>query len=178
MPLYGNPRTTGVERTFHPDEIIVSKTDTSGKITYGNRTFYRLAGLDEEDCLGTQHNLIRHPDMPRTVFEFLWAGLKRQEEVFAYVNNRSANGDNYWVLAHVTPSFGRDGEVIGYHSNRRCPDKRVVEAHVAPLYRELLATEKSGDGPRDGLEKGCKRLSDLLAEKRVGLNELTLSLGH
>lgn len=118
---------TGVERTFSPDEIIVSKTDLTGKITYGNRTFYRLAGLEESDCLGVQHNLIRHPEMPRAVFKLLWDTIAAGEEIFAYVVNRSANGDHYWVFAHVTPSRDNSGRIVGYHSNRRVPNKKVIK---------------------------------------------------
>ena len=92
--LYGNPSLTGVEKTFSPDEIIVTKTDLQGRISYGNRTFFRMCGYSEQECIGAQHNLIRHPDMPRCVFKLLWDTLQSGREVFAYVNNRSRNGDS------------------------------------------------------------------------------------
>lgn len=177
MALYGNPQVTGNEKTFDEDEIIVSKTDLTGKLTYGNRTFYRLAGLEEEDCLGRQHNIIRHPHMPRAVFELLWNTLKSGEEIFAYVVNRSANGDHYWVFAHVTPSRDSGGNVVGYHSNRRVPNRQVLNEHIIPLYKNLLSTEQSASSPKDGLDASYKAVTDLLSENKVGFNEYMFSLG-
>lgn len=177
MALYGNPQVTGKEKTFDEDDIIVSKTDLTGKLTYGNRTFYRLAGLDEKDCLGHQHNIIRHPEMPRAVFELLWNTVKADKEIFAYVVNRSSNGDHYWVFAHVTPSYDGSGNAVGYHSNRRVANRQVLDDHIIPLYKDLLQIEKSAASPKDGLEASCKVIEDLLAKNKVGFNEFMFSLG-
>jgi PAS domain S-box-containing protein len=177
MPLYGNPQTTGVEKTFDPDEIIVSKTDLTGKITYGNRTFYKLAGLPEKKCLGVQHNLIRHPKMPRAVFELLWNTLKDGKEIFAYVLNRSDDGDGYWVFAHVTPSYDSSGNIVGYHSNRRVPNRQVLDAHIVPLYDKLLSVEQSSPEPKAGLKASYQAVLDLLNEHKVGFNQFMFSLG-
>ena len=94
-----NVTLTGVERFFDDDEIIVSKTDLKGIITYGNSVFYRLAGYTEKELIGVNHNVIRHPDMPRAVFKLLWDTLAEGREIFAYVVNRAKNGDHYWVFA-------------------------------------------------------------------------------
>lgn len=177
MALYGNQDLTGHERMMEQDEIIVSKTDLTGKITYANRTFLKLAGLAERDCLGVQHNLIRHPHMPRAVFSLLWKTIAAGDEIFAYVVNRSANGDHYWVFAHVTPSRNANGEIVGYHSNRRAPNRKIVDDHIVPLYKQLLDTEQSAASPKDGLEASTKMVTDLLAENKVGFNQLMFSLG-
>lgn len=177
MALYGNPDLTGVERVFEPDEIIVTKTDLTGKLTYGNRTFYKLADMDEKDCLGRQHNIIRHPEMPRAVFDYLWTTIKGGAEVFAYVVNRAENGDHYWVFAHVTPSRNASGDIVGYHSNRRVASRTVLNEHIIPLYKKLLAAEKSASSPKDGLAKSTQAIVDLLNEKKMGFNELMFALG-
>jgi len=177
MALYGNTQLTGIEKIFDEDEIIVSKTDLSGKITYGNRTFYRMAGLQEKDCLGVQHNLIRHPHMPRAVFELLWNTLQDGKEIFAYVVNRSANGDHYWVFAHVTPSYDGNGNITSYHSNRRVPNRQVLNEHIEPLYKSLLEVEQSAASPKDGLAASYQAVVDLLTENKVGFNEFMFSLG-
>jgi PAS domain S-box-containing protein len=176
-PLYGNLQLTGVERSFEPDEIIVSKTDLTGKITYANRTFLRMAGVDEDHCLGIQHNLIRHPDMPRCVFKLLWDTLQDGKELFAYVINRSVNGDHYWVMAHVTPSFDGSGNICGYHSNRRVPRSSVVKEHIVPLYKSLLSIEKEASGPDAGITAAYAKVKNLLAEKKCDFNEMMFSLG-
>lgn len=177
MELYGNPHLTRQEKTFHDDEIIVSKTDLTGKLTYGNRTFYRMAGLCEKESLGQQHNIIRHPEMPRTVFELLWQTIQGGKEIFAYVNNRSATGDNYWVFAHVTPSYDSNGNMVGYHSNRRNPNRRIIDTHITPLYRDLLGIEKAAASPKQGIQDGCAKVLGLLDEVKMGFNEFMFSLG-
>lgn len=177
MALYGNPQITGVERRLDQDDLIVSKTDLEGKIVYGNRTFYKFAGLDESQCLGIQHNLIRHPDMPRSVFKYLWDTLKSGHELFAYVINRAANGDHYWVFAHVTPSRDTCGNTVGYHSNRRAPNRQVIDEHITPFYRSLLQIEKQAPSPQQGLEAARSTIEQKLAESRMSFNELMYSLG-
>jgi len=177
MALYGNPQLTGVERTFDSDEVIVSKTDLDGKLTYVNRTFCKLAGYDEQQCLGEQHNMVRNPNMPRSVFFLLWDTLKSGKEIFAYVVNRSGNGDHYWVFAHVTPSFDGGGNIVGYHSNRRVPNSEILNTRIIPLYEDLLQIEKSADSPKDGMEAACKKVQTILGEARMGFNEFMFSLG-
>lgn len=93
------PTPTGVERRFGEDELIVTKTDLKGRITYCNEVFVRMSGYTEQECLGEPHNIIRHPDMPRCVFKLLWDTIQGGQEIFAYVLNLSKNGDHYWVLA-------------------------------------------------------------------------------
>jgi PAS domain S-box-containing protein len=176
MALYGNPQLTGHERTFDQDDLIVTKTDPSGRMTYVNRTFLRLAGYSEKECLGAQHNMIRHPHMPRAVFDLLWRTLQARQEIFAYVVNRSKNGDHYWVFAHVTPSFDSTGNVVGYHSNRRAPDMAVVTRHIVPLYDRLLKIEQAATSPKDGLAASVTAVGDLLAENKVEFNQMMLSL--
>ncbi len=131
---------TGHERTFAPDEFIVSKTDMNGKITYANGVFLRVADYDEKEIIGAPHSVVRHPDMPRCVLKLLWDQIAAKKEIFAYVINAARNGDFYWVFAHVTPSFDSQENIIGYHSNRRKPDPEKVET-IKPIYRKLLGEE-------------------------------------
>ncbi len=167
---------TGVERFFDKDEMIVSKTDLKGRLTYSNRVFLRLAGYKEHEVLGTAHSIIRHPDMPRCVFKLLWNTLEAKKEIFAYVINMSKNGDHYWVLAHVTPSFDRDGNVSGYHSNRRVPDRNVVDNTIIPLYQQLLKEEQRHKNGKEGMNSAYQTLLTLLQEKGVGYDEFIFSL--
>ncbi|WP_246116843.1 PAS domain-containing protein [Denitrobaculum tricleocarpae] len=177
MSLYGNASLTGTETTFERDEIIVSKTDVTGKLIYGNRLFFKMAELSEKECIGQQHNIVRHPEMPRTVFDLLWETIKSGKEIFAYVNNRSKTGNNYWVYAHVTPSFDRDGTITGYHSNRRKPERKIVDERIIPLYRDLLKTEQAAASPKQALRDGRKVIQDILSDSRMGFNQLMFSLG-
>lgn len=166
---------TGVEVHFGDDEIIVSKTDPKGYITYANDVFLDIAGYTEAEVLGQPHSMIRHPDMPRAVFKLLWETIKAGEEIFAFVMNRAKNGDHYWVLAHVTPSYDVSGALAGYHSNRRVPNRTSVEKVIIPLYKQLRAKELSGDR-KAGLEASTAMLKALLDEKGMNANQFFLSL--
>jgi PAS domain S-box-containing protein len=152
---------TGRECTFGDDEIIVSKTDIAGRITYANHIFMQVSGYAEHELLGAPHSLVRHPGMPRSVFRFLWERLLAGHEVFAYVNNLARSGDNYWVLAHMTPSFLPDGTMIGFHSNRRVPERSRI-AKAQRLYDLLLAEEQRHADRATGLESGYAMLTSTL----------------
>ena len=115
---------TQTEIFFKADNIIVSKTDLKGRITYANQSFCQMAGYTEAEMLGQPHSVIRHPDMPRAVFKLLWDTVLEGREIFAYVKNMAKNGNFYWVFAHVTPSYDANRNVIGFHSSRRVPDRR------------------------------------------------------
>ena len=168
-------RPTGVERTFGADELIVSKTDTKGVITYANDVFLRVSGYAAEEVLGRPHNLVRHPDMPKAVFKLLWDALASGREVFAYINNLAADGANYWVLAHVTPSRAAGGSVVGYHSSRRVPDPRALAA-VRPLYEQLLAEERRHSGGRSAVEASSALLDRIVRERAGGYDEFIWSV--
>ncbi|MCK7474944.1 MAG: PAS domain-containing protein [Rhodopseudomonas palustris] len=167
---------TSVERFFDADDIIVSKTDLKGRITYANPTFCRIAGYDEDELLGQPHSIIRHPDMPRCVFKLLWDTLEQRREIFAYVKNMARNGDFYWVFCPCDAVLRRDRRgVVGYHSNRRVPDRRVVAA-IEPLYAELLREEQSHRNGKDALAAGYRRLLDFVTAKNMSYDELIFAL--
>ncbi|HYG89984.1 MAG TPA: PAS domain-containing protein [Azospirillum sp.] len=166
---------TGVERFFEPDEVIVSKTDLKGRITYANCVFQRVAGYREEELLGQPHAIVRHPDMPRCVFKLLWDTLAAGQEIFAYVVNRAKNGDHYWVFAHVTPSYDETGRVVGYHSSRRVPDRSAIDK-VVPLYRTLLEIEEKHADRKQGMAAAFATVVALLREKGIGYDEFVFSL--
>lgn len=168
-------RPSGVERTFGAEEIIVSKTDAQGRIRYANDVFLRVSGYREVELLGQPHSIIRHPQMPRTIFRLLWQTIAAGEEMFAYVNNLASDGAHYWVLAHVTPS-SRDGSGHhGYHSNRRCPDRAAVEA-VDRLYRRLHTEEQRHARPAEAMAASGTLLESLLAARGLTYDEYVWQL--
>lgn len=155
---------TGRESILGIDEIIVSKTDLTGRITYANDVFLRVAHLTEAEAIGAPHSIVRHPDMPRAVFKLLWDRIEAGQEVFAYVLNMAMNGDHYWVFAHVTPSRDLSGKAIGYHSNRRKPDPGQVAA-ITPIYRALREAETRTADRKEGLIRANSLLADMLKGK-------------
>lgn len=166
---------TGVELHLAPDEMVVSKADLHGRITYANSAFCRISGYAEEELVGSQHNLIRHPAMPACMFELLWRRLKEQREVFAYILNLAKQGEHYWVFAHITPSFDANGAVVGYHSNRRAPHDDAL-AKVQALYSELRSEELRHDDRAAGMRASADLLSKRLRAIGVTYEQFVFSL--
>jgi len=167
---------TGHQRILGEKEIIVSKTDLTGKITYANSKFLSISDFQESELLGIQHNIIRHPQMPRVIFKFLWDQLNAGNEVFAYMLNLCKNGDHYWVFAHVTPSINNEGVVTGYHSSRRAVDQSIVKDIIIPVYDSLLGVEQSSTSPKQGLESSYKTLLSFIQEKGGNYDKWLFSL--
>jgi PAS domain S-box-containing protein len=155
---------TGQQVCFERDDLIVSKTDLQGRLTYVNHTFIEVSGFTETDCIGKQHNLIRDQNMPRCVFDLLWKTIAAGREIFAYVVNATKTGGHYWVIAHITPSI-QDGRAIGYHSTRRTCNPNTVREIIIPLYDSLKRVEESNTSKKAGLEAAGAALRDMLAAK-------------
>lgn len=152
----------GIQPTQHEvvlneGDIIVSKTDLKGRITYANRVFMRIANYPEKGLLHQQHNIVRHPDMPRGAFKLLWDTIESRQECFAYVKNITSEGHYYWVFANVTPDLDERGRAVGYFSVRRKP-KASALAVIQPIYREMLEAERQA-GPARAVETSTALLA-------------------
>ena len=121
---------------------ILSTTDLKGITTYVNPTFLELSGFSEQELIGHNHNVVRHPDMPVQAFDHLWQTIKNGRSWMGLVKNRCKNGDHYWVNAYVTP-VARDGQTVEYQSVRTAANETQIEA-AERLYHEL----RKGHTPR------------------------------
>ncbi|MEN8179626.1 MAG: PAS domain-containing protein [Pseudomonadota bacterium] len=167
-------RPTSVEKTLKEEDFIVSKTDSSGRITYCNRIFMELSGYSENELLGSQHNIVRHPDMPRAVFHLLWESLKQEQEFFGYVKNLCKDGGYYWVFANLTPTYDPKGKLVGYYSVRRYPAPAALNL-IKPLYEEMLRTEQRA-GTRDAIQASRAVLDGRLSEYRADYEHFILEI--
>jgi len=158
------------ETVLVDNKIIVSKTDTKGRITYMNEYFIEVSRYQEDELLGKPHNIIRHPDMPRAVFKLLWDTIQAGKEINAYVINLAKDGSHYWVFANVTPSFDKHGNIIGYFSVRRKPSQQALEV-IKPLYRKMLEIERTSS-----MQESTKYLLDILQKKEISYDEFILSI--
>ncbi len=157
-------------KSIKQDDFIVSKTDLKGNITYVNKIFMDIGEYREAELLGKSHNIIRHPEMPKAIFKLLWERVSKKEEVFAYVLNKTKNGNEYWVYANVTASLDEKGNIVGYYSVRRKPESNAIET-IKPIYKKMLESEK-----RSGINESTKILTDILNEKGIDYNEFIISL--
>jgi len=119
---------------------ILSTTDLKGAITYCNDDFIEVSGFTEDELIGRNHNLVRHPDMPPAAFADMWDNLKRGRPWMGVVKNRCKDGSFYWVDAYVTP-IRENGESSEYQSVRTRPDRTVVQRAEA-VYRDLMQKRK------------------------------------
>ncbi|OCW57218.1 hypothetical protein AWJ14_11560 [Hoeflea olei] len=143
------------EAAFGFDELFFSRTDTRGKIASGNAVFRRISRYDWDELLGSPHNIIRHPDMPRGVFWLMWDQIRQGRPIGAYVKNRAKDGSAYWVFAIITPVEG------GYLSVRLKPGSPLL-AQVAAEYHALLAAERDeGLAPAASAQRLLGRLAAL-----------------
>jgi PAS domain S-box-containing protein len=157
-------------KIMNDEDFIVSKTDLRGRITYCNKIFMDMAEYSEDELLGKPHSIIRHPDMPKAVFRFLWETIPKKQEVFAYVVNKTKHNNDYWVYANITASVDVNGKIIDYYSVRRKPNQKAIDV-ITPLYKKMVEVEKS-----IGVDASFNLLANILAEKGVGYNELIISL--
>jgi len=157
-------------KQMRENDFIVSKTDLKGRITYCNQIFMEMADYSEGELLGKPHSIIRHPDMPKAVFRYLWEMIPKKEEVFAYVINRGKKGDDYWVYANITATLDERGNIVDYYSVRRKPNQKALDV-IIPLYKKMLEVEKSS-----GVDASFKVLTDILHDKGASYDELIISL--
>ena len=165
----------GNERNMSVDDLIVSKTDLKGRITYANEFFLKISDFSLDEIIGQPHSIIRSQAMPRCVFKLLWDHLEAGREVFAYVVNKTKTGDHYWVFAHVTPSRDVAGRTISYHSNRRKPEAKAV-GEIKKLYDVLLAEEGRHKNGKKGVAAATSLLQSALKERGVDYDEFVLAL--
>jgi len=123
------------EVEMREDSILVSSTDLKGIITEVNPDFVEISGFTEQELLGKNHNLVRHPDMPEAAFKDLWDTVKAGRPWIGQVKNRCKNGDYYWVTANVAP-VTEQGRVTGYISVRHKPSRQEVDA-ATKLYERI-----------------------------------------
>ncbi len=133
IAMRDNGPVTNREIVMKDQDILVSRTDTGGKIEFTNKPFVEISGFDEDELVGSPHNIVRHKDMPKLAFVDLWATIKAGLPWQGLVKNRTKTGDHYWVRANVTPVV-EDGETTGYVSIRSKPgdaEKKHAEAVYA-----------------------------------------------
>jgi len=148
------PKSNEIE--VKPVDIVVSKADEDGDIEYANPIFYKLSGYSKKELTHAPHSILRHPDMPKVVFKYLWDELKKGNEVYAFVKNMTKDGSFYWVFAYVRGAFNPDDSLRNYVSTRKTMSLSA-RTIIEPLYEKLLDIEKS-----DGVEASEKELMGML----------------
>lgn len=163
-----------MERLMREGDYIISTTDLRGRITSVNDVLVEFSGYSESELIGSQHNILRHPDMPRAIFWLLWEAISHGEDFSAYLKNMSKDGGFYWVFAHISPVTDTEGRPMGYKSIRRRPRRAAVDA-IEALYSRMLAAERAV-GPQESINEGLAILGAMLAAHRRSYEEFVAAL--
>ena len=129
------------EIALNPKRYIVSETDEKGNITYCNDYFVEISGYSKDELIGSPHNIVRHPDMPKIIFKLLWKTIQEGHNINAVVKNLAKDGRYYWIFTEFEIRKDTDtGKIIGYHASRKRVSKHVIEI-ISDLYSKLLKME-------------------------------------
>jgi len=150
-----------IEKEVSSIDLIVSKSDDKGNITYVNPIFLKISGYTQGELFDKPHSILRHPDMPKAIFKYLWTNLKEGNDVIAYVKNLCKDGSYYWILATVKKAKNPDGSFRNYMSTRKCITATAKET-ISNLYAELLQIEKN-----DGEESSQKAFENFLQTNNI-----------
>jgi len=101
------------------ENMIVSKTDTKGIITYVNKEFEQISGFSADELLGKPHNIVRHPDMSKEAFEDLWKTIQNKKVWRGLVKNRKKNSEPYYVDTVIKPILDMDGNIKEFIALRK-----------------------------------------------------------
>lgn len=129
-----------IETDVPENELIVSRTDLTGKITYANETFAHISGYSVSELVGQHHKIVRHPDMPRSVFKELWETLGREQIWRGYVKNLRKDGGYYWVYAEVSGVY-KEGRLVEYKS-MRFPMEEALKSQMQAAYDRRRSEEE------------------------------------
>jgi PAS domain S-box-containing protein len=139
--------------------MIVSKSDELGNITYTNPIFMKISGYSQGDLLDKPHSILRHPDMPKAIFKYLWENIQQGKDVVAYVKNLCKDGSFYWVIATVKIAKNPDGTFRNYMSTRKAITPTAKEI-ISNLYAKMLDAEQN-----EGIEASIKVLEEFLVSE-------------
>jgi len=127
------------EEYIFDDGIIISETDLKGIITYSNRKFCEISGYDKSELKGKSHNIVRHPDMPKSAFKNLWDTIQDGKSWVGTVKNLRKDGRYYWVYTFISPIF-KEKKIIGYTAARK-PASRTEIEEAKMAYEKSLREE-------------------------------------
>lgn len=131
-----------LNKDFSASADLISTTNPQSDITYANDVFCDIAGYSYDELVGQPHNMVRHPDMPKSAFKQLWTYLKSGQSWMGLVKNRCKDGKHYWVSAFATPIKDASGNIIEYQSVRSRAEPEQIE-RAEKLYEALNNGQKT-----------------------------------
>ena len=142
-------------------QVIVSRTNTQGDIVYCNSTFLDVNGFKSSEVINRPHSIVRHPDMPKSIFKIIWSIISQGLPIQAVIKNKTNDGYYYWTLMTIKPQRDRDNKIISYVAyGKQAPN--IVIKKIEPLYRVMKEIEE-----RDDIDAALEYLESYLKEKNM-----------
>ncbi len=160
------PTPINEEINIPDDEVLISVTDPKGTIIETNDIFTKISGYSEDELIGSSHNIIRHPDMPKIMFKIVWGHIMDKENVMAVVKNLAKDGKYYWVVTDFVTRVDADRNIINYTAYRRPVHDKVKQA-VIPLYKALCAIEDVA-----GMDSAEKFLNNYFEDRDTNYDDM------
>jgi PAS domain S-box-containing protein len=164
------PTPTTLEFFLDPDKVILSKTNPKGIIQYANEYFVEVSGYDQLELIGHPHNIIRHPDMPKSVFKLLWETIQKGENIHALLKNMTKSGSFYWVLTSFEIQYNDKGEISAYYAKRKAVPREAITA-IEKTYSVLKNIEEA-----KGMDTAYNYLTGMLEDKNLSYNSFILNI--
>lgn len=165
------PEPVNQEIILDPEKTILSKTDKKGIILYANDYFVEICGYSVGQLMGKPHNIIRHPDMPKVVFELLWKRILAKKNIHAVVKNLAKDGRYYWVVTDFTIDVNpATGNIMGLYAHRKAAPRYIIH-QVEKLYQNILEVEKEA-----GFAASLRYFVGFLDEKGMDYDQWVASL--
>ena len=145
-----NQPVTDCEVIIPTGKILITRTDLEGKISDVNDAFIEISGFNRDELIGSEHNIVRHPDMPAEVFADLWLSLKAERPWNGVIKNRTKAGNYFWVEANFNPIYDK-GQLSGYLSAFSAASPEQINTN-SQLF-ENITNQKTHYRPANWLEK-------------------------
>lgn len=156
---------THQEVLMQKGQILVTRTDLKGKITYANDTFLEVTGFSREELIGAEHSLVRHPDIPAEVYHNIRASLDALKPWNGTLKAKTKAGKFFWFEANVIPLF-KNGKVNEHLFVRYTPKPEQVES--AKQVYQKIAENKATLRPA-GLSRVIRAVRELTLWKKMVL---------
>ncbi|MCP4875413.1 MAG: diguanylate cyclase [Gammaproteobacteria bacterium] len=120
--------------------VVTSSTDDKGIIISTSDAFCEVSGYSRQELIGSSHNIVRHDDMPASIYNRLWRTISRGKTWQGELKNKKKNGGFYWVQAYISPNLDENGKIIGYTAIRQdiTNKKRAEELSITDELTSLF----------------------------------------
>ena len=149
------------ELDLEPSQLMITKTDLSGKLTYCNQSFIKVSGYTEQQLINQSFEQFCHSDMPSGVFHLMWQTLKQKREFNGYFKFNTAAGDSYWAFVNITPFYGTTSVVAGYTCAMRQPNPAATM--MFSMYYEQMCDLEGGSKNESSAKASLQLLIELLS---------------